>query len=288
MTYIFGGNERPELSLAVIVGAGGMGAALARRLAQRHRILIADIDEVKAAAAARLLREEGADAQSIGCDVTEPASVANLAERVSQNGGLGVLTHVAGLSPSAGDFDRIVRVNLTGPALVAAALLPQARQGSVAILIASLAAHNFNGDPAVRCVLDDPASTDLADRLRDSLGAGNATPASAYVCSKYGLLAYARRHAADWGARGARIVSLSPGMIATPMGAKEFEHSEGKRQLFALTPLKREGTLHEIADAVEFLASDRASFITGTDLLVDGGLAGATSQDQSRPMQDRA
>ena len=84
-----------------------------------------------------------------------------------------------------------------------------------------------------------------------------------------------RRRAAAWGARGARIVSLSPGLIATPMGALEFAAQPAKRALLPLTPLQREGTMVEIADAVDFLVSDRASFITGTDLLVDGGIHAA-------------
>jgi NAD(P)-dependent dehydrogenase (short-subunit alcohol dehydrogenase family) len=278
-TYRFGANDRPDLSLAVVIGAGGMGLAVARRLAQRHRILLPDIDGAKAAAAAELIRGEGADAEGIRCDVTDSASVEGLAGRVRDMGGLGVLVHVAGLSPSAGSFDQIVNVNLRGPALVAEALLPLARQGSAAILIASLAAHGFRGDEAVKAVLHDPTNPELSRRLADLVGEENATPAMGYVLSKAGLLAYARQSAAAWGLRGARIVSLSPGMIATPMGAREFEQSAGKRQLFEKTPLKREGTMHEIADAVEFLASDRASFISGTDLLVDGGLAGATVAD---------
>jgi NAD(P)-dependent dehydrogenase (short-subunit alcohol dehydrogenase family) len=279
MVYRFGANDRPDLSIAVVIGAGAMGLAVARRLAQRHRVLLADVDGVKAADVALLMRHEGADADAIACDVTDTVSVKQLASSVADRGGFGVLAHVAGLSPSAGDFQRIIRVNLTGPVLVAEALLPYCRQGAAAILVASLAAHTFCGADAVKEALRDAASPALPARLAEHFGTERATPAMAYVVSKYGLLAYVRRKAADWGARGARIVSLSPGMIATPMGAKEFEQSEGKRQLFSRTPLKREGTLHEIADAVEFLASERASFITGTDLLVDGGLAGATAGD---------
>jgi NAD(P)-dependent dehydrogenase (short-subunit alcohol dehydrogenase family) len=86
----------------------------------------------------------------------------------------------------------------------------------------------------------------------------------------------------DWGDRGARIVSLSPGLIATTMGALEFANSPQKRQLYEQTPLQREGTMVEIADAVEFLTSDRASFISGTDLLVDGGIAAAIHNKADR------
>jgi NAD(P)-dependent dehydrogenase (short-subunit alcohol dehydrogenase family) len=83
-----------------------------------------------------------------------------------------------------------------------------------------------------------------------------------------------RRRVSDWGSHGARIISLSPGLIATPQGAVEFK-SPQKMALYQLTPLEREGTMVEIADAVEFLLSDRASFISGTDLLVDGGIFAA-------------
>ena len=85
----------------------------------------------------------------------------------------------------------------------------------------------------------------------------------------------ARRRAREWGAKGARIVTMTPGMIATPMGALEFRNNPIKYELLKASPIAREGTMVECADAIEFLASDRASFITGTDLLVDGGVAAA-------------
>ena len=277
--HVIGTSDRPDLPLAVVIGAGTMGMAVARRLAQRRRVLLADLRGDLAEAQAAVLRGEGCDARGAACDVTDPAAVGALAGRVAELGGLGVLAHVAGLSPSLGDFATIMRVNLTGVALVAEALLPQARQGSAAILIASLAAHNFRPSDAVVAVLRDPAAPGLAARLAAELGPAGATPQMAYVHSKWGMLAYVRRHAAAWGAKGARIVSLSPGLIATTQGALEFEKSAGKRAMYAQTPLAREGTMLEIADAAEFLASERASFISGTDLLVDGGLAGTMAPD---------
>jgi len=269
-------DERQNQALAVIIGAGAMGMAVARRLGQKHRILLADLDGAKAARLAAGLAEEGCPAEAITCDVTSGESVSMLSKAVSKRGGLGILAHVAGLSPSGGDFDTIMRVNLRGVAWVADALLPLARQGSAVVLISSMAAHLFTPSPEALHVLREPSAPDLAERLSAILG-DEATPAMAYTHSKYGLLVYAREQAKAWGAKGARIVSLSPGMIATPMGAKEFDANEHKRKMFEHSPLKREGTMNEIADSVEFLASDRASFITGTDLLVDGGLAGTLS-----------
>ena len=278
-----GTSERPDWPLAVVIGAGGMGMAVARRLSQRHRILIADIDGVRARTAASNLRSEGGDATSIDCDVTSPSAVAALSAKVKELGGFHALAHVAGLSPSASDFTTIVRVNLTGPALVAEALLPLASTGAAAILIASLAAHGFTPSKEVEAALAEPTHPDLPARLAAAIGADQATPQRAYQLSKYGLVTYSRRAARTWAERRARIVSISPGLIATPMGAVEFEHSPRKHQMLARTPLQREGTMLEIADAVEFLASDRASFISGIDLLVDGGLA-AVLFDQPAPL----
>jgi NAD(P)-dependent dehydrogenase (short-subunit alcohol dehydrogenase family) len=269
-----GSSDRPDWSLAVVIGAGGMGMAVARRLSQRHRILIADIDGARAATAAESLRTEGGDASAIACDITQPGSVQGLARETESKGGFRVLAHVAGLGPSVADFATIVRVNLAGAALVAEVLLPLASTGTAAILIASLAAHGYTPPEDVEAVLREPTHPDLAARLATVIGNDQATPQKAYQLSKYALRCYCRRAARAWGERGARIVSLSPGIIATPMGAREFETSPGKQRMYLQTPLRREGTMLEIADAVEFLASDRASFISGTDLLVDGGLAG--------------
>jgi NAD(P)-dependent dehydrogenase (short-subunit alcohol dehydrogenase family) len=277
--YVIGSSARADLPLCVVIGAGTMGMAIARRMAQTHRVLIADIDGARADAGAAAMRGEGCDARSLACDVTDPQGVAGLAVRAGDLGGLGTLVHVAGLSPSLGDFRTIMRVNLTGVALVAEALLPHARAGSAAILIASLAAHIFRPSDEAMAVLRDPAAPDLAEQLAAVLGSDSATPQRAYAHSKWGVMAYARKAAERWGEKGARIVSLSPGLIATSQGALEFDNSAGKRAMFERSPLAREGTMLEIADAVEFLASARASFISGTDLLVDGGLAGALGTD---------
>ena len=281
--YQLGSSERADLPLAVVIGAGTMGMAVARRLAQRHRVLLADIDGVRAEAGAAMMRAEGCDVRAIACDVTDPGAVAALAERVSELGGLGVLAHVAGLSPSLGDYAGIMRVNLMGVALVAEALLPHARPGSAAILIASLAAHNFRPSDEAVAVLRDPAAPDLAERLAAVIGAEAATPQMAYVYSKWGVLSYARKQAARWGERGARIVSLSPGLIATTQGALEFEKSPGKRAMYQRSPMAREGTVIEPRSTVEIVVELHAQDYTdyaglrGLRLRYDDGWFSATS-----------
>lgn len=270
-----GSNERPGLALAVVVGAGAMGMAVARRLGEGHRLLLADRDAAHLERQVAALRAEGHDAHGVPCDVTDPAAVAALAAETGRLGPLRALAHVVGLSPSMADWATIMRVNLVGAALVADAMLPLAGPGSAAIFIASLAAHMGAPPPAVVALLDEPLRPGFLATLEAALGEP-ATPVLAYRQSKYAVIRLCERRAAAWGAQGARIVSLSPGLIATPMGALEFERQPMKYDLLAATPLQREGTMIEIADAVAFLASDRASFISGIDLRVDGGLAAAS------------
>ena len=272
--HIIGTSARPDLPLAVVTGAGALGMAMARRMAQNYRVLLADLDIARTEANAAAMRAEGCDAAAIACDVTDPDAVMALADEVGRRGGLGALVYVAGLSPSAAGFEAIIRVNLIGAARVCEVLLPQGGPGSAVVLISSLAAHGLTPSPELQELLRDAAADDLPERLATAMG-DKATSQMAYVLSKWGMNFYARREAAAWGARGARIVSLSPGLIATPMGALEFEKSPGKQSMYEKTPLARECTMLEIADALEFLTSPRASFISGTDLLVDGGLAGA-------------
>ena len=261
--------------LAVVIGAGALGMAVAQRLAQDGPVLVADIDEGRAGSVAAGLRAQGAEASGIGCDVTSVESVAHLAQAVADLGGFRLLAHVAGLSPSLADFATILRVNLRGPALVADAVLPLVARGSAAVLIGSMAGHLSRPDADALALLAEPLAPDLVARMAAHLGDEKATPEAAYSLSKHALMGLARALAPAWGARGGRILSLSPGMIATTQGAAEFAANPNKRRMFAASPLAREGTMAEVAEVVAFLGSDRASFISGTDLLVDGGLAAA-------------
>jgi NAD(P)-dependent dehydrogenase (short-subunit alcohol dehydrogenase family) len=126
----------------------------------------------------------------------------------------------------------------------------------------------------VIAALDHPLAPDFVERVEEAVE-GEIPSTLAYQLSKAALIRMCQQRAAAWGERGARIMSLSPGLIATPQGAREFEAQPEKHRLLELTPLRREGTMIEIADAVDFLLSDRASFISGIDLLVDGGVAAA-------------
>jgi NAD(P)-dependent dehydrogenase (short-subunit alcohol dehydrogenase family) len=274
-----GTNERPGLPIALVIGGGGMGMSTARRLGQSHRVVLARQSAAKNADREAALREDGIDAVAVQFDVTDADSVARLTKFAAGQGPLRTLAHVAGLSPSMGDWRRLFRVNLIGTALMERACLEVAFPGTAAVFVSSSAGH-LAEPPAgdVVEVLDDPLAPGFFDRLDEVIAKDGQTPLQAYRLSKWALNRMCRRRAAAWGAKGARIVSMSPGPIATPMGAKELEgpSREVKLNLMRKLPIAREGTMVETADAIEFLASDRASYITGTDLLVDGGIVAAT------------
>ncbi|HEX7857551.1 MAG TPA: SDR family oxidoreductase [Sphingobium sp.] len=269
-----GSNARPDLPLAVIVGAGGMGMAVARRLGQDHRLLIADFDQEHLRMEVDRLTTDGYDASGIRVDVTRIEDIEALARAAEDAGPVKVLANVVGLSVAAGSFDAIISVNLIGAAAIAGAFQRFMASGGCGLFISSSAAHMRDVPDPLWPLLDNPLREGFLAGLRDALGEKANAP-EAYSLSKAALNRMCQRRAAEWGRRGLRILSLSPGFIATPMGAEAYKHSQAKRDMFDAIPLQREGTMLEIANVVEFLVSDRASFLSGTDILVDGGMIGA-------------
>lgn len=258
-------NESPAARTDVIIGAGsGMGAATARVLADRdRRLLLADRDEVAAAAVADDLP---GDVDVMACDITDPKAITALAERT---GPLGALVITAGLSPNMGDGRSIVEVNLIATDQVVRAFEASLGPGSVGVCFSSMAAHRIPADPKVDALLDEPSSTTMLDDL-DDLGLLSHS-GLAYSISKRGVIRLVERRAKTWGAAGGRLVSVSPGIIDTPMGRLEAANEPEMAKMVTESALASEGHSDEVAAVVGFLVSDAASFLTGTDVLVDGG-----------------
>jgi NAD(P)-dependent dehydrogenase (short-subunit alcohol dehydrogenase family) len=135
-----------------------------------------------------------------------------------------------------------------------------------------------HADPAIDRIIDHPLSPTLLDDYRAVLGVDAEEPGTAYSWAKRGVRRLVEREATAFGRAGARICSVSPGTIDTPMGLQEFERQPAMRQLDSIAPLGRSGHAEEIAAVVDFLLSDQASFVTGTDVLVDGGVCAAIGQ----------
>jgi NAD(P)-dependent dehydrogenase (short-subunit alcohol dehydrogenase family) len=190
---------------------------------------------------------------------------------VGATGELGALVITAGLSPSMAGGRRIYEVNLLGTARVLQAFEPSLTPGSVAVCFASMAAHMVPSSTERDAVLDAPTSPTFFDDL-EALGLDVDQPQLAYALSKRGVVRLVRRMASAWGAHGARLLSLSPGIVDTGMGQLEAAHQPAMAEMVKASPLARVAQPEEVAAVAAFLASDAASFMTGTDVLVDGGL----------------
>jgi NAD(P)-dependent dehydrogenase (short-subunit alcohol dehydrogenase family) len=252
----------------VVVGAAsGMGEAVAQALAERGRLIVADVD---VPGVQRLADELGGEVEALACDVTDAAQRAALVDAIG--GELGALQITAGLSGSLAPGRRILEVNLIGMARLLEDVEPTLAPGSAAVCFSSVGGHLVRPDPAVNEVLDEPLADDFFDRLV-ALGV-DLDSGLPYQLSKVGVMRMVRRLASRWGARGARILSLSPGTTDTPMARSEIAAHPIMEKLIVDRPLGRMAQPEEIASVAVFLSSQGASFMTGTDVLVDGGMVG--------------
>jgi NAD(P)-dependent dehydrogenase (short-subunit alcohol dehydrogenase family) len=204
------------------------------------------------------------------CDVADGDQVAALADRAGGAGRLRALVHAAGISPTMGDARRILDVDLVGTELVLAAFEPLVMTGSAAVCFSSSAAYALAPfvTPDLEALVGDPLADDFLDRAVEATGGD---PGFAYALAKVGVIRAAARAAVRWGPRGGRVSSLAPGIIDTPMGRRELDRQPVMAGMVAQTPLGRVGHAHEVAAVAAFLVSDAASFVSGIDVLVDGG-----------------
>lgn len=246
-----------------------MGKAIAQALNKEDIFLLADVNEERLLQVKQELNNKGiSQVHYQTVDITDRENVQALAEKAASLGELKSIINTAGLSPTMADAKRITEVNLKGTGIILDAFYEIAQAGTVAVCISSMSGHMMPKEGPYTEILKMPLAEDLQEKMAP-FAEGN--PGAAYSFSKLGVLLIVEDQAWKWGQKGARIVSVSPGTINTPMGRQEASQSEQMKVLLEKTPLQREGESTEIASAVAFLVSDAASYITGTDLRVDGG-----------------
>jgi NAD(P)-dependent dehydrogenase (short-subunit alcohol dehydrogenase family) len=249
------------MTTAVITGAGsGMGRACVERLRALADVVVA-VD---------LAAPDIPGTVGVACDISDPGAVDALAARAADAGPFRALVHAAGISPTMGDARRVLEIDLVGTQLLLDAFGGLVEPGSAAVCFASSAAYAVAPfvDDDMEALLADPLAGDFLDRATTLVGGDSGF---AYALAKVGVIRSAGRAAVGWGTRGGRVNSLSPGLIDTPMGRQELEHQPLMKDMLNQTPLGRLGDADEVAAVAAFLVSDAASFVSGIDVLVDGG-----------------
>jgi NAD(P)-dependent dehydrogenase (short-subunit alcohol dehydrogenase family) len=255
-------------------GAGGMGLATARLLGADHRIVLTDVSGERLDAAVAELAARGIDATAVVADITERASIDRVFAVAEESGShVRAVVHTAGISPQMGTAEKVARINGTGTVNVTQAFLARAGEGDVLVNVASVAGHQLPRVllpiGAFRRAGSHPAAFEKAIVGRARVFGRKLHSGVAYGISKAFVIWYSRQQAAAFGARGARIVSVSPGSFDTAMGRLESDH--GAAALLEVSAIRRFGKPEEIAAVLAFAAGEAPGYLTGTDILVDGG-----------------
>jgi len=261
----------------VVIGPGSMGSAIARRVGAGKHILLADLREENARAAEQALLDAGFEVSTATVDITDRKSVRALAQKAAGIANVTGLVHAAGASPSMSRPEMIVRVDLYGTAVVLEEFGEVVASKGAAVVIASQAGHRLPAltpeEDAALATTPAEALLELpllqAERLGDTL--------HAYELSNRGKTLRVRAEAVRWGRRQARVNAISPGIVMTPLSRAELSgpHGDGYRRMIQACPARRAGTPDEVATVAALLMGPEGAFITGSDVLMDGGATAA-------------
>jgi len=264
-------------TVIVVIGVGSIGQAIVRRIGAGKLILLADLRQENADAAAKTLSDAGFNVTTTTVDVASRASVHALVEAATGLGEVGGVIHAAGVSPSQASPESILKVDLYGTALVLEEFGNVIARGGAGVVIASQSGHRLpplsveqNAALAMTPVeelLDLPMVQ--ADQVKDSL--------HAYQISKRGNSLRVMAEAVRWGKRGARVNTISPGIIITPLANDELKgpRGAGYRRMLEVSAAGRAGTPDEVGTVGALLMGPEGAFITGSDFLMDGGVTAA-------------
>jgi NAD(P)-dependent dehydrogenase (short-subunit alcohol dehydrogenase family) len=269
--------SQKKTSVIVVIGAGSIGMAIARRVGAGKHILLADIKLQNADAASKVLNDAGFENSTTLVDVSLRQSVLELVETAKNIGDIVGLIHTAGVSPTQAPPETILKVDLYGTSLVLEQFGNIIAKGGAGVVIASQSGHRL-GPLSIEqsnALATTPTEELLAlpmlqpDQVKDTL--------HAYQLSKRGNSLRVMAEAVRWGKRGARINTISPGIIITPLAHDELNgpRGEGYRRMIDLCAVGRAGTADDVANVAALLMGQDGGFITGSDFLMDGGVTAA-------------
>lgn len=257
----------------ILTGAGQIGMAIARRMGYGKKIVIGDKKPENAQAIAKIMNDAGFDVEAMEMDLSSRESIKNLIAKAQEYGDISMLVNAAGVSPSQAPIEAILKVDLYGTAVLLEEVGKVIKEGGVGVTISSQSGHRMPAltpeeDEQLACTpTEELLKLDILqpENIKDTLHAYQ----MAKRCNEKRVMA----ESVKWGEKGARINSISPGIIVTPLAIDEFNGPRGDfyKNMFAKCPAGRPGTADEVANVAELLMSDKGAFITGSDFLIDGG-----------------
>lgn len=269
----------------LLTGAGQIGMAIARRVGFDKKIVIGDKNPANANTVSKIMNDAGFDTVAMEMDLSSRDSILRLIEEGQKYGEISMLVNAAGVSPSQAPIEAILQVDLYGTAVLLEEVGKVIQKGGAGVTISSQSGHRM---PALSAEVDEQLATTPTEELlqlevlqpkniKDTLHAYQ----MAKRCNEKRVMA----EAVKWGARGARINSISPGIIVTPLAIDEFNGPRGDfyKNMFAKCPAGRPGTADEVAHLAQLLLRPEGAFITGADFLIDGGATASYFYGPLRP-----
>lgn len=267
------------------IGAGQIGMAIARRVGFCQKIIVGDKNPDNASRIAEIMKNAGFDIEAVECDISCRNSVKGFISRGQEFGEIATLVNAAGVSPAQASVEVILKVDLYGTAMLLDEVGRVIKKGGRGVTISSQSGHRM---PALSPETDELLAMTPVEQLLDLevLNPANIkNTLHAYQMAKRCNVKRVMAEAVKWGKRGARINSISPGIIVTPLAMDEFNGIRGDfyKNMFAKCPAGRPGTADEVANVAELLLSEKADFISGSDFLIDGGATAAYFYGDLRP-----
>lgn len=269
-------------------GAGKIGMAIARRMGYGKQIVVGDKNSANAETISKIMNEAGFDVVPIEMDLSSRESILNLIAEGQKYGEIAALIHAAGVSPSQASIETILKVDLYGTAVLLEEVGKVIKAGGVGVTISSQSGHRMEqlGAKADELLAVTPVEELLKleilqpEKIKDTL--------HAYQIAKRCNEKRVMSEAVKWGGKGARLNSISSGIVVTPLAIDEFNGPRGDfyKNMIAKCPAGRPGTADEIANVAELLMSDKGAFITGSDFLIDGGATASYFYGPLKPKKE--